>query len=123
MDCKARGRSVLLHPCLFHPHSHLKPIASTFQKRLPSSPCIKNTPATNISAHPGSVWRRSVSDTVLRLAPVDHLIKGVTLKGTGPKERRKNWRRKGTKMKKAAVLSLLTVGFAFGQSLSFEVAS
>src|SRR6516164_11244681 len=66
MDCKARGRSVLLHPCLFHHHSHLKPIASTFQKRLPSSPCIKNTPATNISSHPRSVWRRSVSDTVLR---------------------------------------------------------
>jgi hypothetical protein len=39
---------VPLLPNLLRPHRHSKPIASAFPKRLPSSRCIKNTPAVDI---------------------------------------------------------------------------
>ncbi len=46
------GRSIPLLLSFLPLHRHSKPIASVFQKRLPSSRCIKNTPATDTPSSP-----------------------------------------------------------------------
>ena len=63
-------------PAFSAPHRHSKPIASTVPKRLPSSRCIKNAPAIGHSFIPEVLWRRSVSDTALRLIVPDSMIAG-----------------------------------------------
>jgi hypothetical protein len=49
------GQSIPRLSSFIPPHHHSKPIASAFQKRLPSSRCIKNTPATDIPSSPSAL--------------------------------------------------------------------